>query len=73
MNERLKNYGLWVSLFSLIGLLLSDFNVLPENYAQYVDIILYMLITAGIISNPTDGKGFLDTAKNNLKKKVKKE
>lgn len=58
--ERWKNYGLWISLFALLGLLLSDFGKLPSNYAEYVDIILSILVMAGIISNPTSGTGYLD-------------
>lgn len=63
MKERFKNYGLWVSLFSLVGLILTDLGILPSNYSQYVEILLYMLIAAGIISNPKDGYGYLDTPK----------
>ena len=60
MKEKLNNYGLWVSLFALIGLLLSDFGIMPSNYAQYVEIFLYMLVAAGIVSNPGSGKWYVD-------------
>ena len=81
MNERFRNYGLWVSIFALLGLFLTDLNVRPDNYSQYVDIVLCILVTAGIISNPTDGKFYFDTSKKDksleqpkedLKKKDKK-
>ena len=65
--ERWKNYGLWISLFALLGLLLSDFGELPTNYAGYVEIILSILVMAGIVSNPTSGAGYLD-----IKEKSKK-
>ena len=63
MKEKLNNYGLWVSLFALIGLLLTDFGKMPANYAQYVEILLYMLVAAGVVSNPGDGKWYKDTPK----------
>lgn len=60
MNDKLKNYGLWLSLFSLLGLLLKDTNLLPVNYNQYVELIMYILITLGVVSNPSAGKGYVD-------------
>ena len=60
MKEKLNNYGLWVSLFALIGLLLSDLGKMPSNYGQYVELFLYMLVTAGIVSNPGSGKWYVD-------------
>ena len=63
---RLKNYGLWIALFSAVILTLRAFGVdIPEAVAQdykvAVEAILYVLITAGIINNPqTVNKGFLD-------------
>ena len=63
MDRRWKNYGLWVSLFAFLGLLLSDFGKLPNNYSQYVELILSMLVMAGIISNPNNGSGYLDAKK----------
>ena len=61
--KKLKNYGLWVSLFALIGLLLSDLGKMPSNYDQYVQILLYMLVAAGVISNPDNGKWYVDKPK----------
>ncbi|PEU35506.1 hypothetical protein [Bacillus toyonensis] len=62
MQEKFKNYGLWVALFALLGMVLMDtvphFNA--GRYQEYVDIILYILITAGVVSNPTAGKWFAD-------------
>lgn len=58
---KLKNYGLWVALASLIGLFINDLGLLaPEQYEQYVNAVLAILIAAGIISNPSQGKGFGD-------------
>ncbi|HDR4862324.1 TPA: hypothetical protein QCR61_004650 [Bacillus cereus] len=62
MQEKLKNYGLWVALFALLGMVLMDtvphFNA--GRYQEYVDMILYILIAAGVVSNPTAGKWFAD-------------
>ena len=54
-------------MFALLGLLLSDFGKLPTNYAEYVEIILSILVMAGIVSNPTSRAGYLD-----IKEKSKK-
>jgi uncharacterized membrane protein len=58
---RFKNYGLWVAIAALVGLFVNDMGLLaPEQYDQYVDAILAVLIAAGIVSNPNAGKGFSD-------------
>ncbi|MHC2834794.1 hypothetical protein [Bacillus sp. F9_6S_D1_P_5] len=65
MKEKLKNRGLWVALFALLGMVLMDavpnFNL--GRYQEYVDIILFILIAAGVVSNPTAGKWFTDQGK----------
>ncbi|PEM28938.1 hypothetical protein [Bacillus wiedmannii] len=65
MKEKLKNRGLWVALFALLGMVLMDtiphFNL--GRYQEYVDVILFILIAAGVISNPNDGKWFADQKK----------
>ncbi|MFE7378500.1 hypothetical protein ACFU6E_28520 [Bacillus cereus] len=62
MKEKLKNRGLWVALFALLGMVLMDtiphFNL--GRYQEYVDVILFILAAAGVISNPTAGKWFAD-------------
>ncbi|MEH7186463.1 hypothetical protein [Bacillus toyonensis] len=62
MQEKFKNYGLWVALFAVLGMVLMDtvpnFNL--GRYQEYVDMILYILIAAGVVSNPTAGKWFAD-------------
>lgn len=62
MQEKFKNYGLWIALFALLGMVLMDtvphFNA--GRYQEYVDMILYILIAAGVVSNPTAGKWFAD-------------
>ncbi|PEN32095.1 hypothetical protein CN630_31175 [Bacillus wiedmannii] len=62
MQEKFKNYGLWVALFAVLGMVLMDtvphFNA--GRYQEYVDMVLYILIAAGVVSNPTAGKWFAD-------------
>ncbi|EOP36304.1 hypothetical protein IKI_04401 [Bacillus toyonensis] len=62
MKEKLKNRGLWVALFALLGMVLMDtiphFNL--GRYQEYVDVILFILAAAGVISNPSAGKWFAD-------------
>lgn len=64
--KKYQNYGLWVSIFSLIGLVLGNYGLFDrlgltsETYKAIIDGILAILVTAGIISNPSSGKGFID-------------
>lgn len=62
MNSRFKNYALWVAVAAVAGMALVDFGVIPttEVFDAYVDKVLYVLILAGVINNPTSGKGFKD-------------
>ncbi|KMP32239.1 hypothetical protein TU52_18955 [Bacillus cereus] len=65
MKEKLKNRGLWVALFALLGMVLMDtvphFNL--GRYQEYVDVLLFILAAAGVISNPNAGKWFADQDK----------
>ncbi|AKA68604.1 holin [Clostridium scatologenes] len=66
MNNRFKNYGLWVSIAAFIPLLLNSFgmDILPKNYGDVVNALLAILVTAGILNNPqTESKGYLDDKK----------
>ena len=74
MKDKLKNYGVWVSLISALLLFLSSIS---DTLGLHIDIpiveeILYgicaVLVALGIISNPNDGKGYLDTSKSNSEK-----
>lgn len=57
-----RNRGLWVAVAALIGMVLQDAGlaITPEKYEAYVDAVLYVLILAGVISNPSKGAGFAD-------------
>lgn len=60
--ERFKNYGLWVSLASLILMALQDagVHITPEKFNAYVQSILGILVVLGIVSNPKEGKWYQD-------------
>jgi uncharacterized membrane protein len=60
--KRFKNYGLWVAVAALVGMILQDagVSITPEKYDGYVDAILTVLVLAGIINNPSSGRGFRD-------------
>jgi uncharacterized membrane protein len=57
-----KNYGLWVSLGSILYMVFKDLGVQIDLTAweTYVTAILGLLGALGIISNPDKGKGFFD-------------
>lgn len=61
MNSRFKNYSLWVAFAALVGLFVQDAGLLaPEKYDEYVNAIFAVLIAAGVIVNPSLGKGLSD-------------
>lgn len=67
-RSRFKNYGFWVSLAALVPIILQGFgiDILPDNYNTIINATLTVLVTLGLISNPTtDCKWFLDD-KNNI-------
>ncbi|WP_010283596.1 hypothetical protein [Bacillus timonensis] len=57
-----KNYGLWVSLASILYMVFKDFGMQIDltTWETYVTAILGFLATLGIISNPDKGRGFFD-------------
>lgn len=67
MNKsKLKNYGLWVSIFAFIGLILGNYGLYAVigltavSYKMLVDAFLGILTIAGILSNPNNGTGYID-------------
>jgi uncharacterized membrane protein len=60
--KRFKNYALWIAIAAIAGMALVDFGVIAntEVFDNYVEKILYVLILAGVINNPTSGTGFKD-------------
>lgn len=67
--ERLKSYALWAAVLAFIPLLADSLGVyninfmLPGNYEQLVTALLGILVLAGIITNPSNGKGYKDEEK----------
>lgn len=74
MKEKFKNYGLWVSLISAVLMILQAIGLkIDLPYVnEIITSILGVLVTLGIISNPSDGAGYFDS-KNNIIEKVEDE
>lgn len=70
MDNKYKNYGLWLAIFSLIGLALRDSGLIIESYGEYVELIMYILIALGVVSNPSMGTGYTDVIKKRDKEKL---
>jgi uncharacterized membrane protein len=60
--ERFKNYGLWLAVGSFAVLALQTFGVDIDlgKYEQLYEAFLSILVIAGIINNPSFGRGYLD-------------
>lgn len=71
MNNKYRNYGLWLALFALIGLILRDTGLMPKSYGEYVELIMYVLIALGVVSNPSMGNGYTDVISTEEKKNLK--
>lgn len=61
-NSKWSNLGLWASIASLVYLILGDIgiNIAPDKYNMYIDSISTILILAGILSNPKEGRFYKD-------------
>lgn len=60
---RLRSYGLWISVSALVLMVLNLFGVqvVESTYNDIVNTILTILVTLGILNNPTTrNKGFGD-------------
>ncbi|MCZ0756168.1 holin [Anoxybacillus sp. J5B_2022] len=60
--ERFKNYGLWLAIGSFMVLALQTFGVDVDlgKYERLYDAFLSILVMAGILNNPSLGRGYLD-------------
>lgn len=66
IKQRIRNYGLWVSIASLVLLVVQAFGVQIDvgKYNSIVNAILTVLVGLGIVSDPTtETKGYGDDAK----------
>lgn len=55
ITRRLSNYGLWISVASLLLIVMQDFGVhiVESNYRELVNALLSVFVGLGIINNPT--------------------
>lgn len=62
-NNRFKNYVLWIAVAGLVGMGLMDAGILDglDRYNEYIEKGLYILVLAGVVVNPSNGKGLKDT------------
>lgn len=62
MNNKYKNYSLWVSCAAFFAMICKTTGIveLPANYNDLVNAFLGILILLGIISNPSQGTGYSD-------------
>jgi uncharacterized membrane protein len=60
--ERFKNYGLWLAIGSFVLLALQTFGVDIDlgKYERLYEAFLSILVVAGIINNPSLGRGYSD-------------
>ncbi|AGT31178.1 hypothetical protein M493_04365 [Geobacillus genomosp. 3] len=60
--ERFKNYGLWLAVGSFAALALETFGVDIDlgKYEQLYHALLSILVMAGILNNPSLGRGYSD-------------
>ncbi|KFL15723.1 holin [Anoxybacillus geothermalis] len=60
--ERFKNYGLWLGIGSFVVLALETFGVDIDlgKYEQLYHALLSILVMAGILNNPSLGRGYSD-------------
>lgn len=58
--KRFKSYGLWISIASLVLIVLQQFYPLIDagKYNHIVDAVLYVLVGLGVIDNPTTDNKF---------------
>lgn len=70
MNNKWRNYGLWVSLTAAVLLGVQTIGAIfgvqfaPEKYDEVtaaINAVLGVLVVLGIVSNPEAGKGFKDS------------
>lgn len=60
--ERFKNYGLWLAVGSFTIITLQTFGVDIDfgKYERMYEAFLSILVVAGILNNPSIGRGYSD-------------
>lgn len=71
-KNRLRNYGLWVSIAALIPLTLSAFGfnfTNQDKYMELINAILTVLVGLGLVNNPsTENRWFKDDKSEEVEK-----
>ncbi|WP_096225660.1 holin [Geobacillus sp. FJAT-46040] len=64
--ERFKNYGLWLAIGSFAVIALETFGVDIDlgKYERLYHAFLSILVMAGILNNPSLGRGYSDKVDN---------
>lgn len=64
--ERFKNYGLWLGIGSFAVIALETFGVDIDlgKYEQLYHAFLSILVMAGILNNPSLGRGYSEKVDN---------
>lgn len=68
-KNRLRNYGLWVSVAALIPLALSAFGVKfvdNQKYTELINALLAVLVGLGLINNPTTNNHWFNDDKDDI-------
>lgn len=60
MNSKYKNYGLWISILMAILTAYVPFTMAATVEQKMAVIVSLLTVIMGIISNPSQGTGFLD-------------
>lgn len=67
LKNRVRNYGLWVSIAAFIPLVLSAFGIKITNEQQYNEVInsiLTLFVALGLLNNPnTENRWYKDDVK----------
>lgn len=60
-KSRFRNKGLWISLTSMLGIVLkANTDIDMGVYNEFVTLLLSAFVAAGIISNPKEGDYYDD-------------
>ncbi len=75
-RNRLKNYGLWVSVAALVPLALSAFGVRfidNQKYTELINSLLAVLVGLGIVNDPTTTNKWFNDDKNDPEQIIGKD
>ena len=68
IKNAFKNYGTWTALLALIGFFgvayIPGFDV--GNWETFVGLLLALVVSLGIVSNPKEGEWFIDENNNGI-------